>query len=80
MLYPITAILAFHITTVTVTWIIEYITQESDTEWHWTLRLIKVILSIFLGIASSGTIWEELDKIRNRKYAAYSCLFYLLMK
>lgn len=67
MLYPITAILAFHITTVTVTWIMEYIAQESDIEWHWTLRLIKVILSISIGLTGSITVWDELSRIQKKK-------------
>lgn len=67
MLYPITAILAFHITTVAVTCIIEYITQESDIEWHWMLRLIKVILSISIGLTGSIAVWGELSRIQKKK-------------
>lgn len=67
MLYPITAVLVFHFATVSVTWIMEYITQEPDIEWHWTLRLIKVILSISIGLTASITVWDELSRIQKKK-------------
>lgn len=67
ILYPITAVLVFHITTVAVTWIIEYIAQEPDIEWHWMLRLIKVILSISIGLTGSITVWDELSRIQKKK-------------